>query len=273
MNRAARRREGRKQDVTHPVALAIVHPGDVTATFDYSKDRLIVYEIGRTGQVLVQIRERCASGQLVEARNETVAYFLDHTPCEWFWPVDVDMGFPPDALQRLLASADPIERPVVGALCFGLKKHGDRDDTQAQILRCFPTLYYFQELEDEVGFAVMADYPRDALVQVSATGAACFIAHRSVLTEMRERDGDNWFSPVIHPKGPTKFSEDLSFFSRVAAAGFPTFVDTSVKTSHDKGGVFLTEEAWDAQQALSPYGAADARVLPADTAVLSESHA
>lgn len=250
MNRQQRRNQHKPQaGVRVRAAVAYVHPGEVSAAFAYCMMRSLVSEIGSYGAPPAVIAQRCASGQLVEARNEVVDYFLK-TDVEWLWCVDADMGFPHDTLTRLLAHADPTERPVVGALCFGLKKQGaDDPDTQAVTLRAFPTLYVWQETDDDAGFQVVTDYPRDALVQVAGTGAACFVVHRSVLERMRDKFGACWFDRASHPKGRT-FGEDLSFFVRVAACDIPVFVDTSLRTSHDKGGVFLTEQVWDDQQSL-----------------------
>lgn len=234
-------------------AVVYVHPGDVKASFAYSLCRLVVYEIGRTRQVPVIVAQHCASGQLVEARNETVAFFLDHTPAEWCWFVDADMGFAADTLEQLVGSACPDERPVVGALCFGLKKTGGDDELQASYLRSFPTIYEFAEAGGEVGFRERGDYPRDALVQCHATGAACFVAHRGVLTRMRDRYGDDWFTKASLPcpDGRVRhFSEDLSFFLRCQEMGVPVFINTAVRTSHDKGAVCLTEETFLAEQAI-----------------------
>lgn len=210
--------------------------------------RATVAEIGRTGMAPAVITQRCGSGQLVESRNDTVQFFLE-TGIEWAVFVDADMGFGPDLIGELIAAADPADRPVVGALCFGLKRQGVDDPTlQTTAYRCFPTLYQWVERVGEVGWQVITDYPRGELVPVSATGAACFIAHRSLLAKIADEYGPRWFDRITHPVGPTTFSEDLSFFVRVAAVGAPAFVHTGIQTSHDKGGVFLTQATWDEQQ-------------------------
>lgn len=214
-----------------------------------------MFEVGRCGVAPMVLAQKVGSGRIVEGRNDIVRDFLA-SDSEWLWFVDADMGFAPDTLAGLLASADPNERPIVGALCFGLKKGAPADwDLQADFYRMFPTVYVWQERDDEVGFQVVADYPRDRLVQVSATGAACVLAHRSVLEKIRDRYGECWFDLVRHPKGNcgrgTEFGEDLSFFVRVAGVDVPVFVNTAIKTSHDKGGIFLTETTWDDQQRLN----------------------
>lgn len=234
---------------TKPRAAVItVHPGEVSAAFAYSLVRLTVAEVGMSGLAPAVIFQRCGSGQLVEARNDCARFFLE-TGIEWALFVDSDMGYDADLIDRLVAAADPVTRPIVGALCFGLKRQG-RDDpaTQAIAFRCFPTLYRWVERETEVGWQVITDYPRGELVQVAATGAACFIVHRSALEKIHAAHG-TWFDRITHPKGPTRFSEDLSFFVRVAACDLPAYVHTGIRTSHDKGGVFLTEQTWDEQQA------------------------
>ena len=63
-------------------------------------------------------RAKPTAAGLVDSRNTVVAAFLDGTDDDWFWWLDDDMGFAPDTLDRLRLAADPVERPIVGALCF-----------------------------------------------------------------------------------------------------------------------------------------------------------
>jgi len=117
------------------------------------------------------IAKRCGSGDLVGARNEVVGYFLE-LDAEWLWWVDADMGFGPETLSRLIATADKKTRPIVGALCFGLREFGEDPETQALDFRCFPTLYAWTETDDDAGFATITEYPSDSIVSVGATDAA-----------------------------------------------------------------------------------------------------
>lgn len=238
------------------VAIGYLHPGEVSAAFHISMLKLMVHETARTGVPPFILANRCASGAIIAGRNDVTRDFLDRTKADWLWFVDADMGFAPDALERLLASAHRYDRPVMGALCFGLRREGTDPQTHAERFRTFPTVYVWRELEDRVGFQVVADYKRDAVSVVSATGAACILIHRDVLEKIRSQHGDEWFSAITHPTGPTTFSEDMSFCIRVAAADFPLHVDTSVKTCHDKGGVFCDEWVFDRQQALDVPSAA-----------------
>lgn len=232
------------------VAVGYIHPGEVSAAFHISLLKLMLHETARTGTPPFILANRCASGRIIEGRNEIVRDFLDRTKADWLWFVDADMGFAPDSLQRLLASADRRDRPVMGALCFGLRREAADPETHAERFRTFPTIYVWREFDDRVGFQVVAKYERNAVSLVSATGAACILIHRDVLATIRKQHGDEWFSALTHPTGPTTFSEDMSFCIRVAAIGVPIHVDSSVKTCHDKGGVFCDEHIFDRQQAL-----------------------
>ena len=60
---------------------------------------------------------------------------------------------------------------------------------------------------------------------------------RTVLEKIRADYGDVWFDKVTHPTG-RRFSEDLSFYIRVASVGTPTFVHSGDPTAHDEGGVY-----------------------------------
>lgn len=232
--------------------VAYLHPGEVSWSFHRSIDEMKWWEFARTGVPPIEIANRCSSGNIPAGRNEITQQFLDHTEADWLLFVDADMGFAADSLERLLKSASPKDRPVVGGLCFAVKRTGTDPTTHAERFQCMPTLYTWHELPDRAGFAVIEDYERDAMVLVSATGAAFLLIHRQVLVDIREQYGDHWFDRIPHelpkPHG-TLFSEDMSFCIRVAGVDVPLYVNTAVKTSHDKGGRFYDEAEWDQQLA------------------------
>ncbi len=208
-----------------------------------------------------ELRQVCGTGGIVAGRNRVAADFLDNTDGEWLFFIDSDMGFGPSTVDDLIRHADKYTRPVIGGLCFKLTRQA-RGDFHAEKYLIQPTLYEYVELNDEVGFRPLMDYPRDQPVQVAGTGAACLLIHRRALEKMRAKHGDTWFDPITHPTGlkgkPRTFSEDLSFCVRLQALDLPVFVHTGVKTCHDKHGVFLDEDAFDRQQASRPLAAAPA---------------
>lgn len=235
--------------MTGTVLVAYLHPNSVSHSFSDSLMRLVAFDLAHEGRVVRSggpVMFRCGPGGLVEARNDVVAHFLDNTSCEWLWMVDSDMGFAPDTVERLVAAADPSERPVVGALCFGMKETGP-DGMQGWNTQPFPTLYdWAQKPDGEFGFHIRRDYRPNTLTQVAGTGAACLLVHRSVLAKLREQHGDLWFERTRYASGKP-VSEDLSFCFRVNAAGFPIFVHTGVRTTHHKAIWLGEQDYWDSR--------------------------
>lgn len=238
------------------VTLAFLHPGTQSSCFAKSKTDLLFYDGAHHQRVLGhqfgEMGLEAHAARIHEARNEVAAAVLDKSESEWLFFVDSDMGFAPDTVDRLIGSADKFTRPVVGGLCFAKKSDG-AGDFYARRFRCIPTLYRMYETDDSVGFIPIFDYPRDQMVEVDVTGAACLLVHRSILQKIRDEYGDKWFTPISVPKGTkgfTEFSEDISFCVRVKALGYKTFVHTGVKTTHDKGSIFFDEEVYDLQQAF-----------------------
>lgn len=238
------------------VVVGYLDAGVWSACFGLSFRDLILYDTLGAGRIVRQggkeLRKVAGTMGVAAGRNEIAAEFLDATDGEWLWMVDTDMGFAPDTVEQLVAAADPTDRPVLGALCFAMKRQA-RGDFYAERFRISPTVYEYLDLGDEVGFRPILDYDRDSVVQVAGTGAACLLMHRGALEAVRSYAGDAWFDPIVHPSGakgrPRTFSEDLSFCVRLAGAGVPVHVATKVKTTHHKGGVFLDEDTFDRQQA------------------------
>ena len=158
------------------VILAYVHPGTVTHTFMESVVKSLGRDrIQRTITGTLPIRFRPAG--ICDARNQGVRTFLA-TGADWLWFVDTDMGFTPDTLPRLLESADPQDRPVVGALCYGVRE--ERSDGFGGFrTRTFPTLYTWSD--GDASLVEVSVFPEDQLVQVAGTGAACLLIHRTAL--------------------------------------------------------------------------------------------
>lgn len=242
------------------VAVGFLDPGHWSHCFGQSLIDLYLCDAFGSKRMVPhgkQLRDNAQAGGIVSGRNSVTAKFLDATDCEWLFMVDSDMGFAPDTVDRLIESADPVERPVMGGLCFSLRRD-TAGEFYGQKYVVVPTCYEYVDTDAEVGFRSLINYPRDTVLPVSATGAACLLIHRSALEAVRARVGDHWFDHVTHPGG-TVFSEDLSFCIRLAAADIPVHVDTGVRTTHDKGGVFLDEDEYDRCRALHAGPAPDVK--------------
>lgn len=218
------------------VQVAYLHPHTVSHSWHESMMRLLMYDqlgegriIGTSGPFMIS----CSSGSLVESRNMVMTRWLDETPHEWLWFVDTDMGFDPDTVERLVQAADPVERPVVGGLCFAARETRF-DGMGGRRIMPVPTIY--NPAHDEagnVGFATRWEYPDNTLIQVAGTGAACLLIHRSAAEKVRAEHGDTWFDRVRYGDGRW-VSEDLSFCWRLSTLQLPVFVHTGVKTTHHK---------------------------------------
>lgn len=191
--------------------------------------------------------QRCSSAGVVEGRNEATRIYLDEKQAEWLLFIDADMGYSPDALERLIAVAHPTERPIVGGLCFGYGTVSDHTDhANAAVKRAFPTIFELTTNKDgdDFGFKARWNYVANRVQPVDATGAAMLLIHRSVLVEMRDKWGDTWFDRVRHPDAKSLWGEDTSFcYKAKFGLGHDIFVHAGVKTSHSKT-IYVTENTY-----------------------------
>lgn len=228
------------------VVIAWISPGETSMFFTTSltlmllRDRM--YERHVTNMLPLH-----SGVNIAHARNDSTLRFLDDNPqADYLLWVDSDMEFEPDALTRLVASADPVERPIIGGLCFG-------EDAETGL---FPTVYKFaKDPHGRTQCIRLGDYPEDALFEVAATGAAFLLIHRGALEAMRAQN----FNPVFpffqelemydKPVG-----EDIAFCARARSTrtdvwpnGIPIFVNTAVKIGHHKSHI-LTADKFRKQQ-------------------------
>lgn len=145
--------------------------------------------------------------------------------------IDDDMGFPADALARLMAH----DLPIVGGLC-----HNRRPPYAPVLMRKHDPVWGFNE--ESYGF--MFDYIPGELLEVDATGGAFILVRREVFDAVEAKFGKrSWWLP----EGDR--SEDISFMERVRACGYKIFVDTSLEIGHVTEVVLTSKEA----RALRPF--------------------
>lgn len=231
------------------VCLAYVHDVEVTHSFHDSLVNLLMFDIGQQGRIARggYVSVRCArSGSLPDARNQAVAAFLEKT-AEWLFFIDTDMGFTADTVERLLAVADPTDRPVVGALCFAQREvavdglSGFQTSPRVTILDWVDT-------NSGPTFMGRTAYPVDSVVKCAGTGAAAILIHRSVLERIRDRFGPVWYTQIPGTDGKL-LGEDVSFCVRAGSLDIPIHVHTGVKTSHLKNLWLQEADFWRASVA------------------------
>lgn len=235
---------------------AFVDGQEWAACFGLSWTDLMLYDQAVSNRIIrpggQYLRKVAGTMGVAAGRNEICRAFLA-TDADWLFMVDTDMGFDRDTVDRLVESAVAHNAGVVGALCFAQKQDPDMAPAPhyGQRFRIQPTIYAFTEVAEtgERGFQSITRYKRGQYQTVGATGAACVVISRKVLQDV----GPDPFTPITVPgaggMGTARtFSEDLSFCIRASAAEFEIGVDTSIKTTHYKGGVFLDETAFAMQQ-------------------------
>jgi hypothetical protein len=246
------------QPVTYGSVLpAVIDVGTWAACFGLSWTDMMLHDQAGMGRILrpggQYIRKMAGTMGVAAARNEIAAYFLGHTDAEWLFMIDSDMGFNQYTVDAMVDSAMANEVGILGGLCFAQKIDPDlaQGPFNANRFRIQPTIYRYVEVESngERGFQAINKYRRDAFQHVAATGAACLLVHRDAMTAV----GPEPFMPITDPTAggngtPRTFSEDLSFCIRANAAEVPMGVDTRIKTTHYKGGIYLDEVQFAMQQ-------------------------
>lgn len=235
---------------------AVLDGGQWAACFGLSWTDMMLHDQATSGRIIREggqyFRKMAGTMGVAAGRNEIAATLLA-SDAEWLFMVDSDMGFAADTVDRLVDSALANDTPIVGGLCFAQKLDTDLNQGpyHAVRYRIQPTMYRYVEIQSngERGFQAITKYARDKYQDVAATGAACILIHRSAL----EAIGPEPFMPITDPIGggngtPRTFSEDLSFCIRAQGAGQRIGVDTSIKTVHYKGGIYLDEVAFAMQQ-------------------------
>ena len=218
------------------VQLASLHSGKVSYAFHESMMRMVAYDSANNQRIVSTegpFSILTGSVDIPDNRNFATKKFLDETDYDWLMWIDTDMGWQPDAVDRLLDVADPEERPIIGGLCFSARAVAADGDGGARIgIR--PTIFMPARNEEGVfGFKNCPRYPVDSLMRVGATGAAFLMIHRAALEKIRAEYGDEWWSMTRYDNGQL-LSEDLSFCARAGQLRIPVYVHTGVKTTHHK---------------------------------------
>ena len=233
---------GEPGDGCGAVTLAYVHENEVTASWHHSLIELIGYDLAGEGRLMRGgwAAIRCGTDGLQEARNKAAKVFLEERSAEWLFWLDTDAGFAPDILERLVEAADPVERPIVGALAFS-HREDQPDGMGGWRCRPTPTIFDWHKVGEQMGFLVRWGYPPDTLVRCAGTGSHAILIHRSVFERVAAQYGEHWYDRIDNTSMHSRVSEDLSFCMRANTVGVPVYVHTGVRTTHQKT-IWLGEE-------------------------------
>lgn len=187
------------------VIIGFAHNGFIRNEFYQSLRAVQNYDAANSKHIKFEIS---AGGAYIAQNRNLICEQALKTSAEWLWMLDTDVVFPGDMLDRMLEVADPIERPILGAVYF----------TPLEERWC-PV--WLETIEDK-------DYPVQALKigevrDLAVVGMGCTLIHRSVLEGMAKTNSEDpwpWFGHDII-KG-TRTGEDVTFCYRAKNAGFKT---------------------------------------------------
>lgn len=207
------------------VLVTYMHGLEVTHTFMESLFNTFLHDNRTNHYIRGKSAILCGAAGFIDCRNDQLTSLLE-TDFEWVWCLDTDMGFTPDTLDRLMTTADPIERPVVGGFCQAVIPR-DADGRGGWSVEVAPTMYIW---DNETFKGIPSeDVPENAVVRVDATGLACLLIHRSVIEALPPEPCNR-----MQYKDGTLIGEDFSLCYQIGVAGFPVHVDTGIKVSHQK---------------------------------------
>jgi hypothetical protein len=248
------------------VAVAYVHSDHASMSWHHSIVKTLAHDLANHLRVIRGgwVPVHCGTGGLVEARNMAVETFLQDRTAPWMLWTDTDMGWEPDALDRLLAVADAKERRVVGGLCFSQRELGP-DDYSGYRTASTPTIFDWGEVDGKHGFIVRYNYQPNSLLACKGTGSAFILIHRSVFEEVEAHDGPVWYDRIVNRETGQRISEDLSFCVRLGALNIPVYVHSGIVASHHKG-VWISEQYYMDQRMAQAMREHQAKENPAETA-------
>ncbi len=217
------------------VTVAYVHGLNCTMSWHQSIVEMLAHDMANEGHIMRGGWVAIHSGTdgLVESRNMAVKTFLAEKQADWLFWTDTDMGFKDDTLDRLLAVADPVDHPMVGALCYS-QRETEPDGMGGYVTALTPTIFDWTHEKEQYGWQVRWRFPENEPVRCSATGSACVLIHRSVFEKVERAHGPVWYNRVPNTTTGQLIGEDLSFCLRAGALNIPIYVHTGVEASHAK---------------------------------------
>lgn len=249
------------------VTLGVVHGKDIDSWYFHSMIGLTTAP--RMSDHVIDEHICIRSGPLLSAgRGSLAGSFLEHTTSDALLMLDSDMAFKPARIYEMIdvfarAREQYPDLGALGGLAFiGSDERNTRPKPNLWVAGKFPG----QHIQ-------LNDYPENALVEVSTTGAACVIIAREVLQgfadekvnpfhylsivnwPMLARDVcgmDDWQAAAAKIQkavwNADQLGEDMSFFTRVRANGWRVFVHTGLQFDHAKS-ILLGEQEFRQVQA------------------------
>jgi len=192
----------------------------------------IVYTtlMGPSRGVTIHNAIRVQGNQIGRQRQHLLDMWYDQIKTDWLLWVDSDIVLTEDILALLWNTADKMARPVVCGTYF-ISKQMERS-----LMQPMPAL--FDEGEHTHQIKYLHPLPFNKVVKIDVAGLGLCLMHRSVVTQLREKYGNDSMFAEVEARGDEFIGEDVVFFRRVKDAGIPVHAHTGAIAKHMKRFAF-----------------------------------
>lgn len=169
---------------------------------------------------------RVQGNQIARQRQALLDTWYDSIKTDWLLWVDSDIVLTMDVLKLLWNTADKVSRPVVSGVYFISKQ------MESPLMQPMPVL--FNEINEEYRLDYLHPLPPNQVVKVDCAGFGLILMHRSAITRMKEKFGNDFFFAENNDHGDKFIGEDIAFFRKMKQAGVPLHAHTGALVQHMK---------------------------------------
>ena len=174
---------------------------------------------------------RVQGNQIARQRQVLIDNWYDSLKTDWLMWVDSDIVLTNDIWLKICSSVDKNTKPMVSGVYFVAK---ETDGSLPVVLPCI-----FDDV-DEYSVRYHHPLPTDTLMKVDSAGMGLVMMHRSVVTKLRAKYGED--APLFGENnmiGEKFIGEDIAFFRKCKEADIPLYAHTGAIAQHIK------RMAWD----------------------------
>lgn len=174
---------------------------------------------------------RVQGNQIARQRQALIDNWYDSLKTDWLVWVDSDIVLTNDIWFKLLSTANKNTHPIVSGVYFIAK---ETDGSLPVIVPCI-----FDDI-DEYSVKFHHPLPVDQIIKVDSAGMGLVVMHRSIVTKLRQKFGNEVSLFGENNMSGEKFiGEDIAFFRKCKEADIPVYAHTGAIAQHIK------RVAWD----------------------------
>lgn len=178
------------------------------------------------GDLPVHSALRVQGNQIGRQRQTLFDVWLDETDFDWLLWVDSDIQLTKEVLNKLWATADKDERPVVTGVYFISKEN------EQSTMMPMPAVFNFTDDEHKIQY--LHPLPKSSIVKVDCAGFGLVLMHRSAGLKLRAHHAPRKTFFNETGVGEEFISEDIHFFRALKEADVPVHAHTGALVKHMK---------------------------------------